>query len=87
MATAYTILYGSEKAGFGPGVAALVSRLAALEGVEVTSATAAGGGGGSMTGAGDAGVESGSGSDGMSSSADEVSIVICFVCGWLFRSV
>lgn len=87
MATAYTILYGSEKAGLGPGVAAPVSPLVGLAGVEVTSVAAAGGGGGSMTGAGDVGLERGSGSDGISSSAEEVSMVICLVWGAVVRRV
>ncbi len=71
----------------GPGVVALVSALVGLTGVEVTSATATGGGGGSMTGAGDVGLDSGSGSDGISTSAEEVSIVICLVFGGVVRRV
>lgn len=87
MATAYTILYGSEKAGLGPGVAALASMLLGLAGVEVVSETIAGGGGGSMTGAGEVGRERGSGSDRMSSSAEDVSMVICLVGGGEVRRV
>lgn len=78
VATAYTILYGSANAAFGPAATDVVSE-AALELRAIGSAD--GGGGGSITeGAGD-GFESGSGSDGIGSSADEVSIVMCFVVG------
>lgn len=48
---------------------------------DVASATEVGGGGGSMTdGAGEA-LDTGSGKRGMGSSAEDVSIVICFVAG------
>lgn len=88
VATAYTMRYPSENAGFGPGIAALVSTVRGLEVAGDASGPAdVGGGGGSMTGAGDEGLESGSGSDGMSSSAEDVSIVMCFVGGALFRNV
>lgn len=86
VATASTILYGSEKAGLGPGVAALVAAPVGLAGVDVTSGTAAGGGGGSITGAGDVGRERGSGSAGMSSSAEDVSMVM-FLVGRAVRRV
>jgi hypothetical protein len=80
VATAYTILYGSANAGFGPAVTEPVSE-AELKLRAIGSEDGGGGGGGSITdGAGD-GLESGSGSDGIGSSADEVSIVMCFVVG------
>lgn len=76
MATAYTIRYGKENAGFG---AAEVDCASALNVRPIGSEE--GGGGGSMTdGAGD-GFERGSGSDGMASSADDVSMVMLFVVG------
>lgn len=88
VATAYTMRYPNENAGFGPGVVALVSTVKGLDVDGDASGTAgAGGGGGSMTGTGDVGLDSGSGSDGMSSSADEVSIVMCSVSGALLRKV
>lgn len=63
----------------GPGVEAFVSTESGFEDASVEVGT--GGGGGSMTkGAGD-GLEMGSGRDGIESSADEVSIVMCFVFG------
>lgn len=60
----------------------VVSRLGGFDGVVLDGSLATGGGGGSITdeGAGD-GLEMGSGSDGIGSSADEVSIVMCFVTG------
>lgn len=90
MATAYTILYGNEKAGLGPGVDDDVSFAAVFDGVDVAGSpsTTVGGGGGSMTdGAGDGPFDRGSGSEGIGSSADEVSIVICFVGGGDCRRV
>lgn len=80
VATAYTILYGSAKAAFGPAVTDVVSEVV-LRLRPIGSDEGGGGGGGSITeGAGD-GLESGSGSDGIGSSGDEVSIVMCFVTG------
>lgn len=76
MATAYTIRYGNENAGLGPAEVDVVSVLSVRP-----IGSEEGGGGGSMTeGAGD-GLERGSGSEGMASSADEVSMVMCFVTG------
>lgn len=74
--------YGREKAGLGPGVEADVSTDSDFDGVLVASPEEVfGGGGGSMEGAGEAGLERGSGNDGMSTSAEDVSMVICFVVG------
>lgn len=76
MATAYTIRYGSVNAGLGPAEVDVVSVLNVRP-----IGSDDGGGGGSMTdGAGD-GFERGSGSDGIASSEDDVSMVICFVAG------
>ena len=89
VATAYTIRYRSAKAALGPGVCTPVSRLKPLDDdIEPSAVADAGGGGGSMTedGAGE-GLDSGSGNDGIGSSADEVSIVMCFVTGGLCLSV
>lgn len=87
MATAYTIRYGREKAGLGPGVETPVSVAVGFDGVEVGSATAAGVGGGSITDkAGDV-IERGSGRYGIESSADEVSMVMCLVGGGDWRMV
>jgi hypothetical protein len=82
VATAYTMRYGSAKAGFGPVPDTAVSRLrGAVLVVGVGVSTETGGGGGSITeGAGD-GLESGSGNAGMGSSADDVSMVMFFVTG------
>lgn len=66
MATAYTIRYGSANADFGPGLCTVASE---------------GGGGGSITDRAAEGFASGSGSEGIGSSADEVSIVMCLVTG------
>lgn len=85
VATAYTIRYGSANVGLGPpaDVVGLVSVLNVLD-----MGSAEGGGGGSMTeGAGDGLEESGSGNDGMASSGEEVSIVMCLVTGGAVRSV
>lgn len=49
--------------------------------------SAEGGGGGSMTDGAGEGFESGSGNDGIASSADEVSIAMCLVTGGAVRSV
>ena len=58
-----------------------VSKFSGLVGVvAVDSVDVAGGGGGSIDGAGD-GLERGSGSSGIGSSADDVSIVKCLVTG------
>lgn len=65
----------------GPGVEAGVSKDSDFDGVLVASPEVFGGGGGSMDGAGEAGLERGSGSDGMSTSAEDVSMVMCFVVG------
>lgn len=92
VATAYIIRYGNTKAGFGPNVDAPVSKFRDLDGVVTFSgsdpaAEVGGGGGGSMTeGAGD-GLEMGSGSAGIGSSAEDVSMVICFVTCGVCRSV
>lgn len=77
MATAYTILYGKEKAGLGPAVVALVSTVSRL--AAATSLDGVGIGGGSITGAGEGGFDNGSGRDGISSVATDVSIAIVFV--------
>lgn len=79
VATAYTIRYGKEKTGLG---AVDVSRFRALEVDVFVSPEAGGGGGGSMTeeAAGDA-LVNGSGREGIGSSGDEVSMVMCFVTG------
>lgn len=97
MATAYTIRYGRAKAGLGPGVDALFSVAVAPFDEEVPSAAAAAGtavvedgvgsGGGSMTDAAATGLETGSGREGMVSSAEDVSIVTCLVTGGDWRSV
>lgn len=76
MATAYTIRYGNENAGFGPADVDVVSVLNVRP-----IGSEEGGGGGSMTDGAGEGLERGSGSDGIASSADEVSIVMCFVAG------
>lgn len=82
MATAYTIRYGNANAGLGPAGMDVVSVLKVRP-----MGSEDGGGGGSMTeGTGD-GLERGSGSDGIASSDDEVSIVICFVTGGEVRRV
>lgn len=91
MATAYTIRYGSEKAGFGPGVETFVSILGVFDVAEGDSeGREAGGGGGSITeeveGTGD-GFETGSGKAGIASSAEDVSIVMFFVEGGDCRRV
>lgn len=49
--------------------------------------SADGGGGGSMTEGAGEGFESGSGNDGIASSDEDVSIVMCFVTGGAVRSV
>lgn len=82
MATAYTILYPSENAGFGPADVAFVSVLSVL-----AMGSADGGGGGSMTEGAGHGFERGSGNDGIASSDDDVSMVMCFVTGGAVRSV
>lgn len=80
VATAYIILYGNANAALGPAVTDAVSE-AALRLRPIGSEDGGGGGGGSITeGAGD-GLESGSGSDGIGSSDDDVSIVMCLVVG------
>lgn len=90
MATAYTIRYGRAKAGLGPGVDALFSVAVAPFDEEVPSAVVedgVGSGGGSMTDAAATGLETGSGREGMVSSAEDVSIVTCLVTGGDWRSV
>jgi hypothetical protein len=96
VATAYTIRYGRAKAGLGPGVDALFSAAVAPFDEAVPSAAAAGAavvedgvgsGGGSMTDAAATGLETGSGREGMVSSAEDVSIVTCLVTGGDWRSV
>lgn len=68
-----------------------VSEFGNLEGVADLSLSTApvddGGGGGSMTDGAGEGLESGSGSAGMASSGEEVSMVICFVVGGDCRKV
>lgn len=66
-------------AGLGADAELDVSRLGFLE-EDAGASVAGGGGGGSMTeeGAGEA-LVSGSGNEGIGSSADELSIVMCFV--------
>lgn len=54
-----------------------------LDGAPASADTAEGGGGGSMG----EGLDIGSGSEGIGSSADEVSMVMCFVVGEDWRSV
>lgn len=76
VATAYTIRYPNENTGLGPAEVDVVSVLNVRP-----IGSDEGGGGGSMTDGVGEGLERGSGSDGMGSSADEVSIVICFVIG------
>ena len=89
VATAYTIRYGRENVGFGPGVEALVSvpadDLEDVPGFSGSGPADVGGGGGSMTV--DVGLETGSGSAGMGSSDEDVSIVICLVAGGACLSV
>lgn len=63
----------------GPGACTLVSKLSVLD-VVVDDSAKAGGGGGSITDPGE-GLDKGSGRDGIASSEDEVSIVICLVAG------
>lgn len=91
MATAYTIRYGRAKAGLGPGVEALFSAAAPFEGAAPSAAAlvevSVGSGGGSMTEGVADGLETGSGRDGMVSSADEVSMVTCLVTGGDWRRV
>jgi len=78
--------YGSENVDLGPGVEDDVSTLRFLElGADVSETT--GGGGGSIIEAAGDGLERGSPSDGMASSADDVSIVICLVTGGACRNV
>lgn len=89
MATAYTIRYSRENAGFGPGVDELVSPLV---GVAPLASPAAddGGGGGSMTeraGVGFGIGSTGSGRASMGSSAEEVSMVMWRVVGGDWRRV
>lgn len=78
VATAYTILYGSAKAAFGPAEVDVVSEVV-LRLLPMGSED--GGGGGSMTDIAGDGFESGSGSDGIGSSDEEVSMVMCLVLG------
>lgn len=91
MATAYTIRYGRENAIVGPCVDELVSTSRGLGfGDEVGpagSVVCGIGGGGSMTEWDSDFGTAGSGSDASASSAEEVSIVICFVGGGFFRVV
>lgn len=94
MATAYTIRYGRAKAGLGPGADTLFSTAAPFdEAVPSAAAGAAvvedgvGSGGGSMTDGAAAGLETGSGREGMVSSAEDVSIVTCLVTGGDWRRV
>jgi hypothetical protein len=90
VATAYTILYGREKMGLGPGEGEELAGVAGTSGFscfgldvgvsEGFSAAAravgfAGGGGGSIPGAVSAGFATGSGSDSIVSSEEEVSMV------------
>lgn len=69
--------------GLGPGVVGPVSKFRCLDGVDNFSGSGAedvgGGGGGSITAG--SGLEIGSGRAGMGSSAEDVSIVMCFVTG------
>lgn len=76
--------YGNANAAFGPGVEAPVSGL--LVGVD-ESGTEVGGGGGSITEVAAAGFETGSGSAGIGSSGDDVSMVMCLVTGGDVRRV
>lgn len=85
VATAYTILYGKEKAGLGPGVDAFVSTVKRL--AAATSLDGVGRGGGSITGAGEGGLDNGSGRDGISSAAVDVSIAMVLVSKADARSV
>lgn len=74
--------YGSVNVVLGPCVDVPFSELGALDDVDDFSGSSAeevGGGGGSMTAG--SGFEIGSGRAGIGSSAEEVSIVICFVIG------
>ena len=88
MATAYTIRYGKENAGLGPGVDAPVSLTDDLDGVCPASETEEGGGGGSMTeDTADGVFDMGSGRAGIGSSGDEVSSVMCLVSGGDCRRV
>ncbi len=80
--------YGKANVGLGPGVDALVSTFVDDDldaDFSVSDAAEVGGGGGSMT-AGE-GLEMGSGSAGIGSSAEDVSIVMCFVTGGVCLSV
>jgi hypothetical protein len=91
VATAYTIRYGNEKAIVGPCVFAFVSTSKVLTfgdevGPEGAVVWGIGGGGSIIECAGDFGT-TGSGSSAIVSSADEVSIVIFFVCGGVLRGV
>lgn len=61
-------------------MAAEVSRLRFLA-VDDAGSDVPGGGGGSMTGGAGDGFDRGSGRDGIGSSGEEVSIVMCFVTG------
>lgn len=78
VATAYTIRYSRENAGFGPGVAEPVSLLVGVAPL-ASAGTDEGGGGGSMTerlGVGFVTGSTGSGRARIGSSADEVSMVM-----------
>lgn len=91
MATAYTIRYGRAKAALGPGVDAFVSVDTPFGGAPSAAVVEAGvgSGGGSMTDAVvdvDA-LETGSGREGMVSSAEDVSMVTCLVTGGDWRRV
>lgn len=84
MATAYTIRYGKEKAAAGPGVSALVSQ-SFLFGVDVGAIESlldcVINGGGSITVDVVFALTAGSGSEGIESSAEDESIVMCLVGG------
>lgn len=72
----------------GPGVEASVSTLILLDGAATPASDVVldGGGGGSMTAGADADFETGSGKGGKGSSPD-VSMVMCFVDGGVWRNV
>jgi hypothetical protein len=91
VATAYIIRYGNEKAIVGPCEFAFVSTSNNFDFKDVVGPAGSvvddiGGGGSIIECAGDLGI-TGSGSSAIVSSADEVSIVMFFVWGVVFRVV